>query len=39
VTLLSAVIDNIPFVATMIPVIKNMAPIFGGPEGLLPLWW
>ena len=37
--ILSAVIDNIPFVATMIPVIKNMAPIFGGPEGLLPLWW
>jgi Na+/H+ antiporter NhaD/arsenite permease-like protein len=37
--LLSAVIDNIPFVATMIPVIENMAPIFGGPEGLLPLWW
>ena len=37
--LLSALIDNIPFVATMIPVIKNMAPAFGGPEGLLPLWW
>jgi len=37
--LLSAIIDNIPFVATMIPVIKNMAPTFGGPEGLLPLWW
>jgi Na+/H+ antiporter NhaD/arsenite permease-like protein len=36
---LSAVIDNIPFVATMIPVIKSMAPTFGGPEGLLPLWW
>jgi Na+/H+ antiporter NhaD/arsenite permease-like protein len=37
--ILSAIIDNIPFVATMIPVIKNMAPTFGGPEGLLPLWW
>jgi Na+/H+ antiporter NhaD/arsenite permease-like protein len=37
--ILSAVIDNIPFVATMIPVIKSMAPAFGGPEGLLPLWW
>jgi len=37
--ILSAVIDNIPFVATMIPVIKNMAPAFGGPDGLLPLWW
>ena len=37
--ILSAIIDNIPFVATMIPVVKNMAPAFGGPEGLLPLWW
>ncbi|MGE5147972.1 MAG: SLC13 family permease [Candidatus Eiseniibacteriota bacterium] len=37
--ILSAIVDNIPFVATMIPLIKNMAPTFGGPEGLLPLWW
>ena len=37
--ILSAIIDNIPFVATMIPVIKNMAPTFGGDEALLPLWW
>lgn len=37
--ILSAVIDNIPFVATMIPLIKAMAPTFGGPDGLLPLWW
>jgi Na+/H+ antiporter NhaD/arsenite permease-like protein len=36
---LSAIVDNIPFVATMIPVIKNMAPTFGGDEALLPLWW
>ena len=36
---LSAVVDNIPFVATMIPVIKSMAPTFGGSEQLLPLWW
>ncbi|MBI3444734.1 MAG: ArsB/NhaD family transporter [Magnetospirillum sp.] len=36
---LSAVVDNIPFVATMIPLIKSMAPQFGGPEGLKPLWW
>ena len=35
----SAAIDNIPFVATMIPLIKSMAPTFGGPEGLMPLWW
>ena len=37
--ILSAIIDNIPFVATMIPMIKNMAPTMGGPEGLMPLWW
>ncbi len=35
----SAIVDNIPFVATMIPVIKSMAPTFGGAENLLPLWW
>jgi Na+/H+ antiporter NhaD/arsenite permease-like protein len=37
--IVSAVLDNIPFVATMIPLIKSMAPQFGGPEGLTPLWW
>jgi Na+/H+ antiporter NhaD/arsenite permease-like protein len=37
--ILSAIVDNIPFVATMIPLIKAMAPAFGGPEGLMPLWW
>jgi Na+/H+ antiporter NhaD/arsenite permease-like protein len=36
---LSAVVDNIPFVATMIPVIKSMASTFGGGDQLLPLWW
>jgi len=35
----SALIDNIPFVATMIPMIENMAPTFGGEEALMPLWW
>ena len=29
---LSAILDNIPFVATMIPLIKNMAPAYGGPD-------
>jgi Na+/H+ antiporter NhaD/arsenite permease-like protein len=33
------VVDNIPFVATMIPLIKSMAPTFGGTEHPLPLWW
>ncbi len=37
--LLSAVVDNIPFVATMIPLIKSMAPSFGGPQAITPLWW
>ena len=37
--ILSAFVDNIPFVATMIPLIKSMAPTFGGPEGLMPMWW
>ncbi len=35
----SALVDNIPFVATMIPLIKSMAPALGGEEALLPLWW
>lgn len=35
----SAIIDNIPFVATMIPMLKSMAPTFGGMENILPLWW
>jgi Na+/H+ antiporter NhaD/arsenite permease-like protein len=37
--LLSAIVDNIPFVATMIPLIKNMAPSFGGADHIQPLWW
>jgi Na+/H+ antiporter NhaD/arsenite permease-like protein len=37
--LLSAIVDNIPFVATMIPLIKSVAPAFGGPEHIEPLWW
>jgi Na+/H+ antiporter NhaD/arsenite permease-like protein len=37
--LLSAVIDNIPLVATMIPVIKSMGSSLGGEEALRPVWW
>lgn len=37
--ILSAIVDNIPFVATMIPLIESTAPTFGGPQGLMPLWW
>jgi Na+/H+ antiporter NhaD/arsenite permease-like protein len=36
---LSAILDNIPFVATMIPLIKNAAPAYGGPSQIDPLWW
>lgn len=36
--IVSAVVDNIPFVATMIPVIQNMSAVFG-PERLEVLWW
>jgi Na+/H+ antiporter NhaD/arsenite permease-like protein len=36
---LSAIVDNIPFVATMIPLIKSMAPSFGGADQIQPLWW
>jgi Na+/H+ antiporter NhaD/arsenite permease-like protein len=36
---LSAIIDNIPFVATMIPLIKSMAPALGGDQAIMPLWW
>jgi Na+/H+ antiporter NhaD/arsenite permease-like protein len=36
---LSAIVDNIPFVAAMVPLIKEMAPHLGGAEHILPLWW
>ena len=37
--LISSIINNIPFVATMIPLIQSMAPDLGGPDALMPLWW
>jgi Na+/H+ antiporter NhaD/arsenite permease-like protein len=36
---LSAIFDNIPFVATMIPLIKSTTSAFGGPGAIEPLWW
>jgi Na+/H+ antiporter NhaD/arsenite permease-like protein len=36
---LSAFVDNIPFVAAMIPLIKSMTPAIGGEQAALPLWW
>jgi Na+/H+ antiporter NhaD/arsenite permease-like protein len=37
--ILSTLVDNIPFVATMIPLIKSMCASLGGSEQLMPLWW
>lgn len=37
--ILSAIIDNIPFVATMIPLIEAMSDELGGPAAIEPLWW
>ena len=36
---LSAAIDNIPFVATMIPLLKTMEESLGGREAMMPVWW
>ena len=35
----SAILGNIPFVATMIPLIKNVEEAFGGREAMMPIWW
>ncbi len=36
---LSAIVDNIPFVAAMVPLIKQMAPHLGAAGHVEPLWW
>ncbi len=35
----SSIIDNIPFVATMIPLIKAIGCSAGPDFNILPLWW
>ena len=35
----SSAIDNIPFVATMIPMLKSMEESMGGREAMMPVWW
>ena len=35
----SSVIDNIPFVATMIPMLKSIEESMGGREAMMPVWW
>ncbi|PKN78556.1 MAG: hypothetical protein CVU48_08015 [Candidatus Cloacimonetes bacterium HGW-Cloacimonetes-1] len=39
--ILSAIVDNVPFVATMIPLIKDIGVSMGshGNEAIKPLWW
>lgn len=35
----SAAVDNIPFVATMIPLMESMEATLGGREAMEPIWW
>lgn len=35
----SAVIDNVPFVAAMIPVLEKLGVLIGNPEAMHPIWW
>ena len=37
--IVSAAVDNIPFVATMIPMIESMEAGIGGADALEPIWW
>ena len=37
--LASSAIDNIPFVATMIPLVESMEVSLGGAEAIKPVWW
>jgi Na+/H+ antiporter NhaD/arsenite permease-like protein len=36
---LSAIIDNVPFVAAMIPMIEKLGIYIGDPAKVHPLWW
>ncbi len=35
----SAVIDNVPFITAMIPVLERMGVMINDPETMHPLWW
>ena len=37
--LLSGIIDNIPYVATMTPLVQNLVDAGGGSEQARALWW
>ena len=35
----SAFVDNVPFVATMIPVLKQISQVINNPALMDPIWW
>lgn len=35
----SAVVDNVPFVTTMIPVLKQISVVINNPKVMDPIWW
>ncbi|MDD4310415.1 MAG: ArsB/NhaD family transporter [Candidatus Cloacimonetes bacterium] len=35
----SAIIDNVPFVAAMIPMLEELGTYIGDPSKMHPLWW
>ncbi len=38
-SIFSAFIDNVPFVAAMIPVIKQLGTMINNPDTMHPIWW
>lgn len=36
---LSAIIDNVPFVAAMIPMVQKMSIYINNPTAMHPIWW
>ena len=37
--LMTAIVDNIPLVAAMVPLVKELAGPMGGAAQVTPLWW
>ncbi|MCB5278057.1 MAG: ArsB/NhaD family transporter [Candidatus Cloacimonetes bacterium] len=35
----SAIIDNVPFVAAMIPVLERLGILINNPDAMHPIWW
>lgn len=35
----SAIIDNVPFVAAMIPVLERLGILINNPDSMHPIWW